>query len=79
MSLKVSTTKDTSHGGSDEGLMLYTCNCPYESLAGNHPELCHMDMELISRLVGVETERVCHLAAGDQTCAYLIRGADVPA
>ncbi|MFQ5625397.1 MAG: helix-turn-helix transcriptional regulator, partial [Methyloligellaceae bacterium] len=50
----------------DEGLMLYTCNCPYESLAGNHPELCHMDMELISRLVGVETERVCHLAAGDQ-------------
>ena len=56
-----------------EGFLVHTCNCPYEGLAGNHPELCNMDMTLIGSLVGRIPERVCHISAGDESCSYLIR------
>jgi predicted ArsR family transcriptional regulator len=59
-----------------EGFVVHTRNCPYEGLAGNHPELCKMDMTLIGSLVGRLPERVCHISAGDESCSYLIR--DLP-
>lgn len=55
-----------------EGIMVYTCNCPYEGLAGRHPELCNMDINLIASLTGFASERVCHAACGDDSCSYLI-------
>ncbi len=57
----------------DEGAMLFTCNCPYDGLAIQHPELCSMDLGIVSSMVGRPVERVCHLASGDDSCAYLIR------
>jgi predicted ArsR family transcriptional regulator len=56
-----------------EGYVVHTCNCPYEALAGAHPELCNMDMTLIGNLVGVVPQRVSRVADGATSCAYLFR------
>jgi predicted ArsR family transcriptional regulator len=56
-----------------DGYLLHTCNCPYESLAPQNPELCNMDMALVGNLLGVMPQRVDRLAEGGQSCAYLIR------
>ncbi len=56
-----------------EGIVLHTCNCPYEGLAGKHPELCSMDINLIVGLTGFVPERVCHITEGGDSCSYLIR------
>ena len=61
-----------------DGFLVHTRNCPYEGLAGNHPELCNMDMTLIGSLLGRIPERVCHISAGDESCSYLIREAAAP-
>ncbi|MBI3242057.1 MAG: ArsR family transcriptional regulator [Chloroflexi bacterium] len=55
------------------GVVIHTCNCPYEGLARKHPELCNMDFNLIASLTGFTPERVCHVTAGDGSCSYLIR------
>ncbi len=55
---------------SDNEVLLHTCNCPYAQLAGSHPELCHMDLELISELTGLEPKRIAHIVEGDGRCTY---------
>lgn len=54
-----------------EGYLIHTCNCPYEALAGSHPELCNMDMVLIGNLMGSVPQRVSRVADGATSCAYL--------
>ncbi len=55
-----------------EGCLLHTNNCPYEGLAGNNPELCGMDLALVTSLLGHEPQRVSRVIEGAMTCAYLI-------
>ena len=54
------------------GPVLHTNNCPYGGLASAHPELCQMDLNLITIVTGSEVTRVCHAANGDSTCSYLL-------
>ncbi len=61
---------------SPAGPLLHTCNCPYEGLAGDNPELCGMDLALVSRLVGVDVQRQCRIAEGAPCCSYLVPGPD---
>jgi predicted ArsR family transcriptional regulator len=56
-----------------EGILLHTCNCPYDGLAKANPELCSLDLQLMASLMGVQLQRVCHMAQGDPSCDYLIR------
>jgi predicted ArsR family transcriptional regulator len=56
-----------------EGYVLHTCNCPYEGSPSGNPELCEMDFELISQLLGQTPERVGRLVEGCSSCAYLVR------
>lgn len=56
-----------------DGYLVHTSNCPYEALAGTHPELCQLDMVLIGNLLGVMPQRVSRLADGASSCAYLVR------
>lgn len=51
-------------------MVLHTCNCPYADLAGEHQELCHMDLSLVGELTGLEVERIHHIANGDGRCSY---------
>lgn len=54
----------------DSEMVLHTCNCPYGDLAGEHRELCHMDLNLVGELTGLEPERIHHIATGDGRCSY---------
>lgn len=55
----------------DEAL-LHTCHCPYNDLTQSHPELCHMDLVLVRLLMGLEPQRIAHIAEGDIRCSYRI-------
>jgi predicted ArsR family transcriptional regulator len=55
----------------EAGWLLQTCNCPYEALADRNPELCGMDLSLVTNLLGVAPERVSRVVEGAATCAYL--------
>ncbi|MDW8327190.1 MAG: ArsR family transcriptional regulator [Anaerolineales bacterium] len=57
----------------DEGYLIHTSNCPYEALAGKHPELCQMDLVLIGNLLGAVPQRVSRLAEGATSCTYRVR------
>ncbi|MBK6429768.1 ArsR family transcriptional regulator [Candidatus Amarolinea dominans] len=56
-------------------LLLHTCNCPYAGLAAEHPELCQMDLILVSELMsGLSASAprcLGRLAAGDGRCSYM--------
>lgn len=52
--------------------VLHTCNCPYERVAQTHGEVCTMDAAFVGRLVGLPSERLSHMASGDDSCSYVI-------
>lgn len=54
------------------GYALCMFNCPYRRVAREHSEVCVMDRALISRLVGVQVERVHGAASMGDHCTYLI-------
>jgi predicted ArsR family transcriptional regulator len=55
-----------------DGFLLHTCNCPYEALAKDNPELCGMDLTLVSNLLGEVPQRVSRVVEGAASCAYFI-------
>ncbi len=54
-----------------DGYVLHTSNCPYQSVSGDHEEVCVMDMRFIGNLIGVKPERVGHQLESDRACSYL--------
>ena len=62
-----------------EGIILHTSNCPYEGLVDINPEICQMDYEMITSLLGTSPQRVCHLSEGDDSCSYMISTAEIAA
>jgi len=56
-----------SSGG---GYLLHTCNCPYEGLAKDNPELCNMYLTLTASLLGGTVERVSRVLDGASCCSY---------
>ena len=55
-----------------DGYLLHTCNCPYEGLAKQNPELCVMDLTLTTNLLGGPVERVSRVLDGASSCSYRI-------
>jgi|SRR5579859_710444 len=53
-----------------DGYLLHTCNCPYEALAKDNPELCAMDLSLAGNLLGGSVERVSRVLDGASSCSY---------
>jgi predicted ArsR family transcriptional regulator len=60
----------------EDGYILHTHNCPYHALAGRTHTLCEMDMRLVASLLGTVPRRLSGMSAGDETCSYLIPGAN---
>jgi predicted ArsR family transcriptional regulator len=54
------------------GYELYQFNCPYRRVSRDHAEVCHMDMALISKLLGVRSKRVSGIASDGGHCTYFI-------
>ena len=53
------------------GYLLHLFNCPYEGLSAQNPELCTMDLMLVSRLMQTDPRRVANVGAGHHRCTYL--------
>lgn len=51
--------------------LLHTCNCPYRLVSQAHREVCTMDADLVSHLVGTPPQRLSQMAGGDDSCTYL--------
>ncbi len=62
-----------------QGIMLHTNNCPYEGVAENNPEICQMDQNMITSLLGISPQFICHIATGDDSCSYLITTEEISA
>lgn len=56
--------------------LLHTHNCPYSGVAGEHRELCCMDLALIESLSGQSCERVEAIADGGRCCSYQVQKED---
>lgn len=54
------------------GYVLHTGNCPYRGVVEDHEDLCLLDLQYISRLVGTTPQRLEHLRQGGRTCSYFI-------
>lgn len=61
-----------SYEQTPEGYVLHTTNCPFERVASQHDDICQLDSHLIAHLTGVIPRRIGRMAAGDESCAYLI-------
>jgi len=47
--------------------------CPYQSVVFQHPEVCQVDAELISGVMGVPVERTKCILYGDQVCTFDVK------
>jgi predicted ArsR family transcriptional regulator len=47
--------------------------CPYQSVVLQHPEVCQVDAELISGVMGVPGERTKCILYGDQVCTFDVK------
>jgi predicted ArsR family transcriptional regulator len=57
---------------SQEGYLLINANCPYRSVTREHAELCLMDTELISQLMGVESKQLSSQRSSEAPCSFLL-------
>jgi DeoR family suf operon transcriptional repressor len=53
--------------------LLRIANCPYEQVAGQHDEVCKVDLRMLTRLLGTAPQRITWAAQGDHDCTYSIR------
>jgi len=56
----------------EDGYALHQFNCPYRRVARDHAEVCHMDLALISTLLGVKPKRVHGTASAGDHCTYFV-------
>lgn len=47
-------------------------SCPYYYVSQRHPEVCHLDLHLISSLLNANVERRTCMVHGDEACTYRI-------
>ncbi len=57
----------------EEGVALHTCNCPYNGLIEKHPELCAMDVSLITSLTGITPQCACRIIDNEESCSYMLK------
>lgn len=56
--------------GEQSGAVLQTHTCPYGELPQEYAELCQMDLELVSELVGQPCTQDQFLSQGDPCCSF---------
>ncbi len=53
-------------------------SCPYFQIGVNHPEVCAVDQELISKMLAVPAEKVQCVLSGSAHCTYAIQASATP-
>ncbi len=56
----------------DDAFVLNICNCPYNQVAHQHPELCEMDSAMIGALVDAPVKMTCCMQSASRACEFQI-------
>ena len=56
----------------DDGYVLTNINCPYRHVSQEHSEVCIMDTEILTALLGVAPQRLSSMRSGEPTCSFLV-------
>jgi len=56
----------------DEGFVITNINCPYRIVTRSHDEVCIMDTEILSSLLGVVPQRMSSMHQGESSCSFLL-------
>jgi predicted ArsR family transcriptional regulator len=56
----------------DGSYLLHVANCPYERISHQDPQVCTIDLVLLTHLLDTTPERISWSAQGDSQCSYLI-------
>jgi predicted ArsR family transcriptional regulator len=56
----------------DQGYVFSNVNCPYRDVCREHDEVCIMDAEILTRLLGVVPQRLSSMRLGDASCSFLL-------
>jgi predicted ArsR family transcriptional regulator len=65
-----------SEGGPGESLIIDAYNCVFHDLAKSNPEICEMDLSLLSSLLDSKIEHTCCMAKGGGSCRFLVHSLD---
>lgn len=49
------------------------CGCPYQYVAARHPNVCAIDLQLMSATLGTDVERGSWMLKGDSVCTFHVR------
>jgi predicted ArsR family transcriptional regulator len=56
----------------DEGYVITNINCPYRIVTREHDEVCIMDTEILTKLLGVVPQRKSSMQQGENACSFLL-------
>lgn len=57
---------------SDGGYVFTNINCPYRNVTREHSEVCIMDTEILTQLLGVRPQRMSSMREGEASCTFLL-------
>jgi predicted ArsR family transcriptional regulator len=56
----------------DQGFIMTNINCPYRHVSQEHEEVCLMDTEILTKLLGVTPQRMSSMREGEPACSFLL-------
>ena len=56
----------------EDGYVITNVNCPYRHVSQEHNEVCIMDTEILTKLLGVTPQRLSSMRTGDAACSFLL-------
>jgi len=57
----------------DSDYLIHVANCPYESVARRHGEICTIDRTLLTELLGPALAEISRVSEPPRHCVYLLR------
>jgi DeoR family suf operon transcriptional repressor len=57
---------------SEDGYVITNINCPYRHVSREHDEVCIMDTEILTTLLGVAPQRLSSMRTGEPSCTFLL-------
>lgn len=59
-----------------DGYIIQESSCPYYHVGQDHPEVCNVDMTMISNLLSVPVEKTGCVLGGSSQCTYFIKNSE---
>lgn len=62
----------------DDTIVLRTFNCPFHELAHEHREICDMDTNMMSKVLGSDVSLSSCMLDGHAGCTFVVKPNNVP-